>query len=148
MWDEPASPFVYGFLGDVNRLPGRVHDGVLHLDGAATVPAPEYSAAQHAEAFAFVRPHELDIQRHPIGHLADTATGPQGIAARLDRAIVIGPMARLEFMPLDRSPHPDQVSRLIEAHIPTQQFLEQAFQEGDTVILSPRKARAFLQHSR
>ncbi len=29
VWDHPASPFVYGFLGDVNLFHGRAHEGVL-----------------------------------------------------------------------------------------------------------------------
>jgi len=27
VWDHPASPFVYGFLGDVNLFHGRAHEG-------------------------------------------------------------------------------------------------------------------------
>ena len=31
VWDHPASPFVYGFLGDVNLFHGRAHEGEVHL---------------------------------------------------------------------------------------------------------------------
>src|SRR4029077_6655302 len=44
VWDHPASPFVYGFLGDVNLFHGRL--------GA--------SAGRDGE-ISFVRPHELDV---------------------------------------------------------------------------------------
>ena len=33
VWDHPASPFVYGFLGDVNLFHGRAHEGEVHLEG-------------------------------------------------------------------------------------------------------------------
>ncbi|MES2606553.1 MAG: sulfate ABC transporter ATP-binding protein, partial [Pseudomonadota bacterium] len=29
VWDHPASPFVYGFLGDVNLFHGRAHEGEM-----------------------------------------------------------------------------------------------------------------------
>ncbi len=33
VWDQPASPFVYGFLGDVNLFKGRAHEGQVHVEG-------------------------------------------------------------------------------------------------------------------
>ncbi len=33
VWEQPASPFVYSFLGDVNLFHGRAHAGQIHLDG-------------------------------------------------------------------------------------------------------------------
>ena len=38
-----------------------------------------------------------------------------------------------------------RVLDLIEAQIPAQQFRELGFQEGETLVVSPRKARVFLQ---
>jgi sulfate/thiosulfate transport system ATP-binding protein len=42
VWDHPASPFVYGFLGDVNLFHGRAHEGeMLHwTDRAIRWPVP------------------------------------------------------------------------------------------------------------
>ena len=31
VWDHPASPFVYGFLGDVNLFHGRAHEGEVQI---------------------------------------------------------------------------------------------------------------------
>ena len=31
VWDNPASPFVYGFLGDVNLFHGRTHGGQVQI---------------------------------------------------------------------------------------------------------------------
>ncbi len=137
VWDHPASPFVYGFLGDVNLFHGRAHEGLLHLDGVA-LQTPEHADVQNAQAFAYVRPHDLDVQRHQTG------SGVEGIVARLDRAIVVGPIARLELIPVDSAPRGGH-DPLIEAQIPAQQFHELALREGETLVVSPRKARVFLQ---
>ena len=135
VWDQPASPFVYGFLGDVNLFHGRAHEGLLHLDGVA-VPAPEHAAAQDAKAFAYVRPHDLEVERWQ--------SGATGIVARLERAIVVGPIARLELLPEDPQV-PSGHDPLIEAQIPAERFRELGFKEGEKLVLSPKKARVFLK---
>ncbi len=147
VWDHPASPFVYGFLGDVNLFHGRAHEGHIflgdHLDGVA-IHTPEHASAQNAQAFAYVRPHDLDVHRYQPGAEVDAAGRPQGIVVRLDRAVVVGPIARLELMPVDAAPRAGH-DPLIEAQIPAQQFRDMGFKEGETLVVSPRKARVFLQ---
>jgi sulfate/thiosulfate transport system ATP-binding protein len=135
VWEHPASPFVYGFLGDVNLFHGRAHEGLMHLDGVSFA-SPEHAATQDTQAFAYVRPHDLDVQRY--------TDGASGIVARLSRAIVVGPIARLELLPLETNQNagPDPI---IEAQIPAQQFRDLGFKEGETLVVSPRKARVFLQ---
>ena len=54
VWDHPASPFVYGFLGDVNLFHGRAHEGEVQLEGMR-LNSPEHAGAQDAKAFAYVR---------------------------------------------------------------------------------------------
>src|SRR5438445_2518691 len=54
VWDHPASPFVYGFLGDVNMFHGRAHEGEVLLDGLQ-IESPEHAGAQTAKARAYVR---------------------------------------------------------------------------------------------
>jgi sulfate transport system ATP-binding protein len=130
VWDHPATPFVYGFLGDVNLFHGRAHEGRVHLDGVA-LDSPEHADVQHARAAAYVRPHDLDVQRH--------ASGAQGIAATLQRAIVVGPLARLELAPEEAADE-----RVIEAQMPAERFRRLALRQGERVVVAPRKARVFL----
>ena len=137
VWDHPASPFVYGFLGDVNLFHGRAHEGQVQLEGVR-IDSPEHAGAQDAKAFAYVRPHDLQVQRY--------VPGATGIVATLERAIVIGPIARLELIPVDgyqqsAAPSGDP---LIEAQMPAQQFRDMGLKEGDTLVLTPRKARVFI----
>jgi sulfate/thiosulfate transport system ATP-binding protein len=145
VWDHPASPFVYGFLGDVNLFHGRAHEGEMLIgDDGVRLQSPEHSATQNSKAFAYVRPHDLDVRRYQAGEASGIkAYQPQrGIPAKLVRAIVVGPIARLELLPLDASAAGS--GDIIEAQIPATQFADEAFHEGETLVLTPRKARVFV----
>jgi sulfate/thiosulfate transport system ATP-binding protein len=135
VWDHPASPFVYGFLGDVNLFHGRAHEGLLHLDGVA-IDTPEHAGAQNAQAFAYVRPHDLQVERY--------TPGASGIVAVLERAIVVGPIARLELLPVDADV-PSGHDPLIEAQMAAERFRELGLEEGERLVVSPKKAKVFLK---
>ena len=137
VWDHPVSPFVYGFLGDVNLFHGRAHEGEVQLEGLR-LTSPEHANAQDAKAFAYVRPHDFDVQRY--------ATGVKGIAARLSRAIVIGPVARLELTPTEATQNSDKqtLDTLIEVQISAQQYKEMELREGDMLLVTPRHVRVFV----
>jgi sulfate transport system ATP-binding protein len=111
VWDNPANPFVYGFLGDVNLFKGRGAEGETHT---------------------FIRPHDLDVRRY--------STGDTGIVARLERALVVGSVARLELAPQDDSTTPE----VIEAEIPANEFRDQNYTEGELLVLTPRKSQVFV----
>ncbi|MBC5783556.1 sulfate ABC transporter ATP-binding protein [Ramlibacter sp. USB13] len=138
VWDHPASPFVYGFLGDVNLFHGRAHEGAVSFEGVQ-IDSPELAGAQNARAAAYVRPHDLDVRRW--------APGASGIVVKLSRAIVVGPVARLELLPVDGTKAADNAGTdpLIEAQIPAQQFREMGLREGETLVATPRQARVFLE---
>jgi len=138
VWDHPASPFVYGFLGDVNLFHGRAHEGEVQLQGLR-LDSPEHGDAQDAKALAYIRPHDFDIVRHEAG-----SVHPQGIVASIGRAIVVGPTARLELEPQEANPDNPGTGTLIEVQIPAQQYRELGLREGDTVVASPRRARVFI----
>ena len=131
VWEHPASPFVYGFLGDVNLFKGRATGGQVQV-GDWQIAAPEHAHALDAEAMAFVRPSDLTVAPYAAG-------ATSGLAARLDRALLIGPLARLELTPHDNPSH------ILEAHLPANEFRQLGVQEGDSVRVSPRKARVFLE---
>jgi sulfate/thiosulfate transport system ATP-binding protein len=145
VWDHPASPFVYGFLGDVNLFHGRAHEGEVHLEGMQ-LASPEHAGAQNAKAFAYVRPHDLDVHRYSPGEGVDVAGRPRGIVVQLSRAIVVGPIARLELIPVgDNKPAGDNQDSIIEAQIPAQQYRDMGFREGETLVVTPRRARVFVE---
>ncbi|MBY4599848.1 sulfate ABC transporter ATP-binding protein [Ottowia caeni] len=130
VWEHPATPFVYGFLGDVNLFKGRASGGQMQV-GNWQIAAPEHADALDAEAMAFVRPSDLAVTPH--------TAGTPGLVAKLDRALVVGPIARLELTPRD------QPSQILEAHLGADEFRRFGLKEGDIVSVSPRKARVFLE---
>ena len=128
VYERPATPFVYGFLGSVNLFHGRAHDGVMRF-GNIAVSVPEHGGAENAAAVAYTRPHEIEVGRF--------AAGEPGIPARLRRALIVGPSARLE---LERE---DDAS-VIEAEIASELFRSLALREGETLLVRPRRTRVFL----
>jgi sulfate transport system ATP-binding protein len=91
---------------------------------------------QDAKAFAYVRPHDLDVARYTSG------ASNVGIVAKLTRAIVVGPVARLELEPVESHFGKDAI---IEAQLSASQYRQQDFKEGETLVLTPRKARVFVE---
>jgi len=142
VWDHPASPFVYGFLGDVNLFQGRAHEGEVQLEGIR-LQAPEHSGVRDSKALAYVRPHDLTIERYVTGAAPDSAS--RGLVARISRAIVVGPIARLELEPVETSPDNPATGTIIEAQLPAQQFRDLGLAEGDRVVATPRKAKVFVE---
>ncbi|KRB85007.1 sulfate/molybdate ABC transporter ATP-binding protein [Noviherbaspirillum sp. Root189] len=128
VYNHPSSPFVYGFLGNVNLFHGRVHEGVLDA-GGVTLDAPDHVQAQDAKGVGFVRPHELEVDRYT----ADA----EGIVARLRRAHAIGPLAQLELERADNQ-------ELIEAVISTERYTQLGFSEGETLVVRPKRLRVFV----
>ena len=129
VYNHPASPFVYGFLGNVNLFHGRVNEGVLDA-GDASLAAPDHHHARDAAGVAYVRPHELDVEPFAPGH--------DGIVAQLRRVHAIGPLAQLELARSDDG-------SLIEAELPAERFERLKLQPGDQVLVRPRRVRVFLQ---
>jgi sulfate transport system ATP-binding protein len=76
-----------------------------------------------------LRPHELEVQRLVPG--ADTRGA---VVATLRRALVLDPVVRLE-LECTSGGHD-----LIEARLGTAQFQSLGLREGDTVLVSPRRA--------
>jgi sulfate transport system ATP-binding protein len=136
VWDHPASPFVYGFLGDVNLFHGRAHEGEVHVEGIR-IDSPEHRELRDAKALAYVRPHDLDVAAYK--------TGAPGIVATLSRAIVVGPIARLELEAAEPNLDNAGSGTVIEVQLPAQQFRDLGLREGDKVVATPRKARVFVE---
>jgi sulfate/thiosulfate transport system ATP-binding protein len=91
IYDRPASPFVYDFLGNVNLFSGRVRDGTVTIGETEFVLSEKTGQAETA-AIAFVRPHDIRVTREP--------TGP-ALVAQVVRSNAAGPVANLELKRLD-----------------------------------------------
>jgi sulfate transport system ATP-binding protein len=82
--DDPATPFVCGFVGEANRFEGTVSGGRFTA-GPVTLAAPD---APDGAAVAFVRPHDFVL---------DAA----GFEVRVERTVVQGPLARVDAVLAD-----------------------------------------------
>ena len=131
VYEHPASPFVYGFLGNVNLFHGRVHEGVLDA-GGVSFAAPDHDAARDAWGTGFGRPHDIEIERYR----ADA----EGIVARLRRAHAIGPLAQLELERADNA-------QPIEAVISTERYDQLALAEGEVLVVRPKRLRVFVDEA-
>ena len=130
VYNRPASPFVYGFLGNVNLFHGRLHEGVLDA-GGARFDAPAHADACDLRGIGYVRPHELEIER--------AGPGAQGIVGRLRHAHAIGPLAQLE---LER----DDNQEIVEALISNEQFAALRLRKGERLMVRPKRLEVFVDH--
>jgi sulfate transport system ATP-binding protein len=127
VYNHPASPFVFSFLGHVNTFHGRVQDGFL-ATGEANLAVLGHGGAD-GHGTAYVRPHELDIERY--------TPGAPGIVVKLRRAHAVGPLAQLD---LERG----DTAELIEAVLPHERYRQLQLREGETLVVRPRRLQVFV----
>jgi sulfate transport system ATP-binding protein len=129
IYDNPASPFVYRFLGNVNSLSCRVRHGRAVGEGF-DFPAPEFLGIRDAAAILFVRPHDLEITDPGQGNAVTATVGHQTI---------LGPIARVEL----RGPQGED----LEVELTRARHADLGLSSGATVGVVPRRARLFLEDS-
>lgn len=129
VFEHPANAFVMDFLGDVNVYDGHVHRGRAVVSGTE-LACPDYLSDEKLAATVYVRPHEITIDRR--------RNGTPGFEARVLHLHRIGARARIELRSLESD-------LLINAEIAGERLSELALNCGDTVHVSPRRARVFTQ---
>jgi sulfate transport system ATP-binding protein len=131
VYERPATPFVYGFLGDVNLFHGRIHQGRVNI-GQSELEAPEWADALDQAGVAYVRTYEVELGPSPSGTLS--------LEAVVRHVRAFGPVVRLELDLVEGG-------RTIEAHIPRRQFDSLAVTKGQRVYVSPTNVRVFAEPS-
>jgi sulfate/thiosulfate transport system ATP-binding protein len=131
VYERPATPFVYGFLGDVNLFHGRIDRGRVKV-GASELEAPEWAEARDQAGVAYVRTYDVE--------LTPWSSGRSSIEAVVRHIRAFGPVVRLE---LDRT---DDGSS-IEAHIPRGRYEQLDLAKGQRVFVSPTSVRVFARPS-
>jgi sulfate transport system ATP-binding protein len=130
VYENPANPFVFNFLGNVNLFHGRVHEGGVSI-GTLYVPSPEHANTQNAPAVGYVRPHDIEIQRQ--------RNGGTTIEAVVRHIAAVGPIVRVE---LERRDTGD----LVQAELTRERYGEMQLVAGEQVHVKPRKVQVFLDH--
>jgi sulfate/thiosulfate transport system ATP-binding protein len=127
VFDHPATPFVMGFLGNVNMFHGRVEGGRAHL-GPLSVDYPEHAEATPREAQGFARPYELELVREEAG---------DGFWATLRHVTPAGAVVKLELEHADK--------RLVHVETTRETFELLRPAAGEQFYVKPRQVRIFVE---
>jgi sulfate transport system ATP-binding protein len=124
VYERPATPFVYGFLGTVNRFDARAEDGRVRVGEAELAVDSSFSGNAMVQAYA--RPHELRIH---------TDMGASGLPARVARVLSFGAASRVELTSAD--------GQHIDAELGREQVLELDLQPGREVRVQAVRVSLF-----
>lgn len=115
VYDHPASPFVYNFLGNVNLFHGRVDNDQTYIQESAT------------GKLVFVRPHLLEIARLP--------NGPNHFRATTKHINSAGPLVKIEAVTEWGAP--------VHVEMSQERFRSLGLARGEVVFISPKEAAVF-----
>lgn len=128
VYENPANPFVYDFIGNVNQVRGRIRQGYF-VNGDIRIPF-EGGSQGETSGVAFIRPDQMTITA------SDQRAGERAFSATVTHIHPVGPVIRLD---LER---PDAGQRL-EAVVTKQEFEKISLSEQQHVFLEPRQAKVF-----
>jgi len=128
VFDHPATPFVMDFLGHVNVFHGRLEAGQMHLPGFA-VDYPQYPHPESRTATAYVRPHEVELDR-----IAPNSTS---LPVRVVHINPAGPVTRVRLIS-------EAFGAALNVDLTPTRYRELALRPGDEVFATPRHVRVFL----
>ena len=126
IYDKPASPFVYDFLGNVNLFSGRVRDGSM-LIGETEFALSEKTGEEKSSAIAFVRPHDIRVTREAVG---------PSLSATVVRSNAAGPLANLELKRTDSG-------ELFTVQLSKELFQELLPKPGEQVFVELKNVKVF-----
>ncbi len=118
VYDHPATPFVFSFLGNVNLFHGRGTAGEVQ---AAVEPVP---------AVGYVRSHDIEVERQ----LSD----PTAVRAAVHSVQTVGPLVRVELALAD-------TGAALEAELSREVADRLDLQVGEEVYVRPRKVTVFAE---
>ena len=123
---NPATPFVYNFLGNVNLFHGRVENGKLFL-GDKEIQYGADTKTGDNKAYIYIRPYHFDIH---LSQQSDTIS-----SAYIEHISPAGSNIRVELI--------DEFSQPILVEIPTERYKELGIKKGERVFISPKQTKVF-----
>ncbi len=124
IYNQPASPFVAGFVGASNVLRGVVWEGHVHFGHSAVAGA--YHLEDGVEALAYVRPHDVEITAEP---------GAMSFPVTVERRIDLGWMSKVHLRLED--------GQLLLAQLPNEEI--EGVRSGKQMYANLRNAKVFPQ---
>lgn len=129
VYEHPATPFVYHFLGHVNVFHGRVEDSTLHCE-AFSLELPLRDLPDATAAVVYARPHLLEIDHQP-------AEPPQ-FRATIEYITTAGPLVKVELA--------TETGTVVHVEMPQERYRHLGLRKGDEVFVSVKGIRVFPQH--
>ncbi|MBP9888736.1 MAG: sulfate/molybdate ABC transporter ATP-binding protein [Leptospiraceae bacterium] len=126
VYTNPATPFVYNFLGNVNLFHGRVENGKLFLGDKEIKHSADSKTADN-KAYIYIRPYHFDIY---LSHQSDTIA-----SAHIEHISPAGSNIRVELV--------DEFKQPVLVEIPMERYKELGIKKGDTVFISPKQTKVF-----
>ena len=123
VYEQPASRFVFDFLGHINALEG-LYDGAVWQSGEARLRLDTHGACPDGALTLYLRPHEATLAKAPVEH----AHLPVKLAARS----VFGGTVTLELEPRGWG------SGVLEVELDRDTWAALAPGRDDTLYLLPR----------
>ena len=138
VYEHPATPFAYGFLGNVNRFEGALKAGRFTI-GDITFAHTTPELGDQSAAVAFARPADFDLVS-----VQDSQTG---IPVVIDRILSFGPTSKIE---LTSTVALNDTGKLLEYEVqwPRDRVRQAALKKGMTVKLVPTALRIFNESAR
>ena len=128
VYDHPASPFVYDFLGNVNLFHGRLHHGKLNL-GSAQLDAPNHMNVENTDAVGYVRPHHMKIER--------TKQSEDAILTKVIYTHSVGPIWHIEMKRED-------TDQYVEVELNKEEYADLHLELGEVVYVRPKEVKVFV----
>ncbi|RYL90951.1 sulfate/molybdate ABC transporter ATP-binding protein [Sporolactobacillus sp. THM19-2] len=127
VYEYPANPFVYDFIGSANRFEGKITHGKF-IDGAFETEVPEY-ADHESGGLGFVRPHHFIIEKN--------RSGKQSIPGTVKHIHAAGPTIRIE---VERSDTHD----FLNIELNREEFAALELHAGQPTYIRPKKVQVFV----
>lgn len=134
VYDRPATPFVYQFLGNVNLFHSRVHEGRAQI-GNISLEIDTYKDTKDSPAFAYVRPHDLEILKEKNENSAFEAT--------VKYINLLGAIVRLELEKNGETKNGR--AEIINAELTREKYLTLDLEVGSKVFVHPKNIQVFLE---
>ena len=129
VYEHPASPFVYNFLGNVNLFHGRVEGSKVHLgDFSMDAPPDMENGQSDPGAVVYARPHLLDLDHEPPKNRPH-------FKAKIVHIHPAGAVVKVELTTDAGNP--------INAELPHERYRGLGLQKGMTVFVSVRDMKVF-----
>ncbi|CUS33572.1 sulfate/molybdate ABC transporter ATP-binding protein [Candidatus Nitrospira nitrificans] len=127
VYEHPANPFVYRFLGDVNVFHGRASEEQAVRERSEG-PSVGLSDTVEEHEVTFVRPHDLELNR--------SRTSPDQFEATVRSVLTAGSRVRLELIVQGSA-------QTIEVELTKERYRELDLREGEFVFVHPKHRQVF-----